>query len=423
MGEGGPAQSRLERILDLPFDSVEDLTDAFCAVLFSKLEPGDQAGKLVLLSRATDCLALKFARTSTDVATAGEFTDDDPAATLIGWIRHDCKMQFGAAVDRVMVGEQLSKLDKSANAVRKGEIGFAHLVAMAKLLSQISRPNLTVDIPSLEDELLDMARESTPGRFWHLTKRVLHAINAEFVAGEQRFRAEERYLRFADMQDGSVAINGRLDSIGAAGVRTALEPLSHRSGEGDNRGIEQRQADALVEMSMQALDSGQLPHSASQRPHLQVTTTLETLCGKPGAPAAEMEFSEPISWKTVQRLACDASISRVIFGEGSVIVDAGRARRVVSGATRRVLNARDQHCQWPGCERPATWSAAHHLVHWTQGGSTDLSNLIVLCHRHHWAVHEGGWNLARASDNRLLVIPPTYNYFHPTRAPDKPAAA
>jgi hypothetical protein len=243
------------------------------------------------------------------------------------------------------------------------------------------------------------------------------------VAAEQRFQAEERWLRFSDQENGSVAISGQLDSIGAAAVRTMLEPLSGRMGEGDKRCYEQRLADGLVEAATLVLDGGRLPHVASQRPHLQVTTTLETLCGKPGAPAAEMEFSEPISSKTVQRLACDSSISRVIFGPGSVVIDAGRARRVVSGATRRALNARDHYCQWPGCERPATWSAAHHLVHWVEGGLTDLSNLILLCHRHHWAVHEGGWKLARASDDRLLAVPPTYNFFHQPRAPDEPAAA
>ncbi|HVH63523.1 MAG TPA: DUF222 domain-containing protein [Candidatus Dormibacteraeota bacterium] len=178
-----------------------------------------------------------------------------------------------------------------------------------------------------------------------------------------------------------------------------------------------------MEMSTRVLDSGSLPHAARQRPHLQVTTTLETLCGKPGAPAADMEFSEPISSVTVQRLACDSSIARVIFGPGNVVIDAGRERRVVSRQARRALDARDRHCRWPGCERPAGWSAAHHLVHWTAGGLTDLSNLILLCHRHHWAVHEGGWKLARGSDDRLLAIPPTWDYFHRARAPDETDAA
>jgi hypothetical protein len=193
-------------------------------------------------------------------------------------------------------------------------------------------------------------------------------------------------------------------------------------GQGDDRCLERRQADAVVELATHALDAGLVPQHASQRPHLQVTTSLETLRGLPASPAADLEFAAPISAATVQRLACDASITRVLFGPGSVVVDVGRATRVVSSAGRRALNARDQHCRWPGCERTASWSAAHHLVHWTHGGATDLSNLILLCHRHHWMVHEGGWKLARADDDRLLAIPPTHDY-HPARAPDDTAAA
>jgi hypothetical protein len=188
-------------------------------------------------------------------------------------------------------------------------------------------------------------------------------------------------------------------------------------GEGDDRPLDRRQGDALVELSLHSLDAGLVPQHASQRPHLQVTTTLETLQGLPGSPAADMEFSTPISTATVQRLACDASIARVVFGPESVVVDVGRAVRVVSGAARRALNARDQHCQWPGCERTASRSAAHHFVHWIQGGATDLANLTLLCHRHHWMVHEGGWKLVRADHDRLRAIPPVYDYYR-VRAPD-----
>ena len=79
---------------------------------------------------------------------------------------------------------------------------------------------------------------------------------------------------------------------------------------------------------------------------------------------------------------------------------------MVSGSTRRALNLRDRHCAWPGCDRPANWTAAHHLKHWTRGGPTDLDNLVLLCHRHHWMVHEGGWQLLKDDEGRLLTIRP-----------------
>lgn len=399
---------------------VAGLVDRFSEQLFADLAPDDFAGRLVRRRQAIDHFELGFSGDAASFASSAQFQDDD-STTPVEWMRHECRMQFGTAVDRLTVGEQLPRLEKSAQALVVGEIGFAHLSVMARTLSIVAKdaPDALVH----EAELLGKAKIFTPGRLWHYCIRLRHALNAEAVAAEQRFAAEERWLRMTPLEDGSVSISGRFDSIGGAAVRTALEPVSRRMGQGDDRCLERRMGDGMVELATLALDSGRLPHVASQRPHLQVTTTLETLRGLTGSPAADMEFAQPIAAATVQRLACDASISRVIFGPDSTVIDAGRARRVVYGSARRALNARDQYCRWPGCERPASWSAAHHLVHWTEGGNTDLSNLILLCHRHHWMVHEGGWKLVRAKDDRLLAIPPSYHYSPPVRAPDETAAA
>jgi hypothetical protein len=213
-----------------------------------------------------------------------------------------------------------------------------------------------------------------------------------------------------------------LDAVGGAALRSALEPLAKRSGAHDHRKRDRRLADALVDLSMHALETGLVPLTASQRTHLQVTTSLETLLGLPGAPAADMEFSLPISSKTVERLACDCSVTRILLGSDSTVIDVGRAKRVVSGPMRKALNARDCRCTWPGCNRPASWSSAHHLVHWIRGGSTDLSNLALLCYRHHGLVHEGNWQLVRADDGRMLTVPPPTGLEPYARGPDRAAA-
>jgi hypothetical protein len=390
----------LERVVeDLPYDDI--------------------TGRLKRRGYVIDRLKLAFSKDAARLAT--EFDTDEAAGDRLDaptageWIRHNCKMTSSAAYDCINVGEQLHRLPNCADAVASGEIGFAHLSILARTASALAESAPESAFP--EDDLLERARESSAGRLWHYCMRLRHALDPEGVARDQRIAVEERRLQFSVWEDGSVLISGQLDPIGGAAVRTALEPLSQPMGQGDDRCLEHRQADAFVELATHSLDAGLVPQHASQRPHLQVTTSLETLQGLPGSPAADMEFSLPISGKTVARLACDGSITRVLFGPGSVVVDVGRATRVVSAPTRRALNARDQHCRWPGCERTASWSAAHHVVHWTQGGNTDLSNLLLLCHRHHWMVHEGGWKLARSDDDRVLAIPPVYDY-RPARAPD-----
>ncbi|HSS94432.1 MAG TPA: HNH endonuclease signature motif containing protein, partial [Candidatus Dormibacteraeota bacterium] len=136
------------------------------------------------------------------------------------------------------------------------------------------------------------------------------------------------------------------------------------------------------------------------------------------APAAEMEFALPISSKAVERLACDCSLTRILLDADSMVIDVGRAKRVVSGAQSKALRVRDGGCVVPGCDRPARWSSAHHVVHWIHGGATDLSNLTLLCYRHHGMVHEGGCQLVRSDDGRMLLVPPATPFQRLARGPD-----
>jgi hypothetical protein len=370
--------------------------------------PEELAAELVEGRHAVDLLELDFSETAGCFVRTDE-AELDGSVSPIDWIRHSCKMSGSAAADRVNVGEQLAKLPASTQAVADGEIGFAHLSVIARTAGALAGSKTAA--PFDEHQLLDPAREMTVGRLWHLARHVRHAADPEGVATDEAFAGERRWLRLSPCEDGSVLLSGQLDSVGGSALRTALEPLARPSGKDDDRTQEQRHGDALVELAMHSLDSGVLPQRAGQRPHLQVTTSLETLRGLVGSPAAEMEFSLPICSKTVQRLACDSTITRVVLGSDSLVIDVGRAKRVVAGSRRRALNARDGHCQWPTCDRPPSWSAAHHVVHWTRGGSTNLDNLILLCHRHHWMAHEGAWQLVRTEEGRLLTIPPPWKSY------------
>ncbi|TMF98675.1 MAG: DUF222 domain-containing protein, partial [Chloroflexi bacterium] len=222
---------------------------------------------------------------------------------------------------------------------------------------------------------------------------------------EQEDLFQARSLNLSTAQDGCLLISGVLDPVAGAAVRGALEPLARPSGEHDDRRREQRLADALYERV-----TGNTPVS------LQVTATVETLRALAGAAGGEMEFSLPLPSATVQRLACDSSVMRVLFEADSLPVDVGRSRRLVDGGLRKALAVRDKHCQWPGCERPASWCDGHHLVHWVDGGETNLENTVLLCKRHHRMVHEGGWKLIKV-EGKIVSIAPTVTFGLP-RGPD-----
>jgi hypothetical protein len=316
-------------------------------------------------------------------------------------------MSGGAASARICAGQQVEHLGQSSKAMADGEIGFAHFALIARTSAAVGE---RLD----EAKLLGQARKQTIARFHDSCYHARHAADPKGCATDEAQGVAARSLTFANSDDGMVYVNGMLDKVGGAAVQAALEPLAQRTGKGDDRCRERRVADALVDVCMHALDNG-VP---TRRAHLQVTTSLETLLGLSGAPAAEMEFSLPISSKAVERLACDCTVTRVLLGSDSTVIDVGRARRVISGAQGKALRVRDRGCVWPGCDRQATWTSGHHLVHWINGGSTDLSNLALLCYRHHWMVHEGEWQIVRADDGRMLTVPPITPYQRLARGPD-----
>jgi hypothetical protein len=343
---------------------------------------------------------LYFSRMAAALADRDQHDDfEETGQTSVDWLRHNCRLTQQAAADRVHVGEKLSAMPRSEDAFYNGDIGFQHLVVMA-------RTAVAVGEGFDEAALLALALKYSPGKFHHLSMRYRHTVRPKDVAEEQANLAESAYLKLTTAEDGCLIVDGVLDPVGGAAVRSALEPLARPMGKHDYRRRDKRMADAFVELM-----------SRNMTVQMQVTSSVETLLGLLGSQGAENEFSLPISAKSVERWACDSSISRVLL-QDSVPIDVGRTQRVISGARRRALVARDEHCQWPGCERPASWCDGHHLVHWINGGGSELSNMVLLCRRHHWMVHEGDWQVVKTDDEGLLPVAPTYSFLGMPRGPD-----
>jgi hypothetical protein len=122
-----------------------------------------------------------------------------------------------------------------------------------------------------------------------------------------------------------------------------------------------------------------------------------------------------VSAETSRRLACDAGRRAMTYDENGSTLDVGRRSRTVPAAIRRALEHRDRRCRFPGCE--LRYCDAHHIVHWADGGTTALANLVLLCRRHHRAVHEEGLRIERDAAGDL-------RFHHPNGRviPDVPAA-
>jgi hypothetical protein len=111
-----------------------------------------------------------------------------------------------------------------------------------------------------------------------------------------------------------------------------------------------------------------------------------------GRGRCELEHGSVIAPETARRLGCDSELVARLEHDG-LPVSAGRRRRTVPPALRRLLEARhDSTCCFPGCERRRHLQA-HHRHHWAHGGDTSLANLVLLCFHHHRLVHEGGYTI------------------------------
>ena len=243
--------------------------------------------ELIRLAGERDLIDLRFSLLASEYAATNHY-DQEGFISPIDWIRFNCHMTSNAAADRVAVGERMGDLVETTDAMVSGQVGFAHMTVMARTAKALGER-------FEESKLLDKAVENSPGKFHHICRHYRHAADRKGYEAEQAELVENRWLSLSSVEDGSLLVNGVLDPVGGAALRMALQPLARKSGAHDDRKLDKRQADALVDMAMFALDTGMVPQKASQRTHLQVTTSLETLLGLEGAPAAEMEFSLPIS--------------------------------------------------------------------------------------------------------------------------------
>jgi hypothetical protein len=426
-----------------PLQALLQGIQSFVEVPALELTPAELGEHLIRLRHGIDLLELGFSSWAATFARTDEY-EAQGSVSPIDWIRHHCHMSAHGAARAVTAGEQAPRLPASVASLDAGEIGFAHfslLASVGRALGSKSAASVAADLtdgasgsdgadpadpPALagpftlgfdEHSLLELAREHSVGRFGIDCTRARHAYDAAAVLAEQVSAAEHNRCELIPCEGGFLALRGYFDPVAAATITTAVLPLARPTGVGDERPLPRRLADALVEVAAHALNLGAVPSSGGASTHLQLTASVETVMGLEGAIGGDLEFAGPVPAATVQRLACDARVRRILLGPSAAVIDVGRALRVPGPAARAALRARSGGCQWPGCDRPVAFTSAHHLVHWAHGGTTDLNNLVLLCHRHHWLIHEGGWQLARAEHDRMLAIPPSQGHRSWIRAP------
>ncbi|HEY1332379.1 MAG TPA: DUF222 domain-containing protein [Actinomycetota bacterium] len=310
------------------------------------------------------------------------------------WLAVHARESHAASTEQVKTACALEDMPVVRDAYGEGEISASAVRVLTT--AHDTHPELFAEA---EPMLVEAAKALMPREFAYAVRywrQAADAARAERAADE---RHDQRRLSVSATAFGMVRVDGDLDPETGQSLITALRAVVdaevRAGGAVGPRTPGQRRADALGEICRQWLDRKDRPAVAGERPHVTLTVGLDALRGHAvsngdatGSPEpCALQDAGPVTPGVARRIACDASISRIVMGPRSEPLDVGRRTAVVPAGLRRAVAARDRQCRFPSCDRPEAWCDAHHVVHWADGGVTALGNLVLLCRRHHRMVH------------------------------------
>jgi hypothetical protein len=322
----------------------------------------------------------------------------------------------------VAVGELLDAPDAwlapVAQAVQDGRLSVG---AAGAIRSGLGAPNADV----AADDLADAARELVtldlpPEKVARRAREKRDELDEAGVADREALLRSKRYLRLTPLPDGMTRIHGLLDPESAALVTSAVDLVTapRRGGPrfvreedrtraervvNDPRTTDQLALDSVVEMIRiaGAADTGRV--FGTHRPTVRVHVQKHDLERGTGAASIEGQTAS-VSIATAERLGCAGGYLPILF-DGSTALDLGRTRRLHSRAQRDVLAAIWGGCPVPGCDRPPSWTEAHHIIPSSEGGGTSVEDGILLCRHHHMLIHNNRWRIRRQGTEYWLDPP------------------
>jgi hypothetical protein len=228
-------------------------------------------------------------------------------------------------------------------------------------------------------------------------------------------------------------LQGRVDALGVVAEYALRSELGAPGSHDDDEAAHGSHDEPQVECDAATMSSNEVPSPGSpdgrgatkrtqplgRADRFQVIVHVDAQALRESSDTGQSVLDDGIrvSAETSRRLACDASRVVMLHDTGGDVLDVGRRTRTVPSAIRRALVHRDRGCRFPGCG--ARFCDAHHIVHWADGGRTRLDNLVLLCRRHHRAVHEEGFRLTMTAAGEVCVVLPNGTRLREVPAPPR----
>ncbi len=322
--------------------------------------------------------------------------------------RSVCRISNRSAQRDSRTASRMAQLPSTAGKLASGVITAEHVNVIADASRRVSAELADSELAELAStESVDMFAKHA--REWVAAKE----SDEEVASRQARQYANRSFKKWTDDRGMQVWM-ARLDPITdkklASRVDEEYERLWRADGGRDLtssdplwRSFEQRMADAFCNLvagpSADDKSGRAARHAAGPSTRHQMTSIVDLSRMTSGDPHGRAALADgtPLPQAVLEHLACISDISGVIFDGPNSPIWAGRTSRSATATQWRALIARDRGCV--GCGADPNRCEAHHIVAWSRGGPTDITNLVLVCSRCHHNIHDRGMDLAFSNDS------------------------
>ena len=255
------------------------------------------------------------------------------------------------------------------------------------------------------------AGELVPSRFRVRARRWRERHHPVSIEARHRRSALDRRLECVPDRDGMAWLSSYLPAEAAAGIWSRVTDASRAlQGPGESRTLTQLRADVAADWLLRGVAEG----TPSPTAQVLVTVPVLSLLGA-GEEPAMLDGYGPVPASVARRLVGEGASSflRVLTDPRSgAPLEIGRSSYRIPKAMRQWLRLRDGHCPFPGCNNHSLDNEADHLLAWSDGGGTGITNLGQPCRRHHRLKHTTRWKPVEATrDEPPGWISPSGRYY------------
>ena len=409
--------------------------------------------------------ALAAAQTSAARVVAGVERHGDSGVQVLadsaGLRRSDARSQIKTA-------QTIEAVPAVRRAVESGRVSQANAKRLAEAIERTS-----ADAVESDAGLLATAQSMRPEQFTREARRWTADHQDDGGEGDYRRLRARRRVRSWDTDDGMVAVHGEFDPVSGRRIVNRLEAEARRLRKADQkqagrdaerRSFEQCMADALDRLTANNLaahhhnrgansganngsdsrsntdpDNGTRSQSNTDpdngtrnRPTTDPDNgtgngrrrPLADICvvahvdSDTGKLVAELPDGTRLPEAVLEELACNASLTGVVFDRRGKPIWRTESCRSATEAQRQILIARYGGCFH--CKAHPALCQIHHIRPVSQGGSTRLDNMVPVCWDCHQRIHHHKWQI-RTTNGVHTLHPPGRMHHGPAHAPEQPS--